>query len=103
MITKICTQFKIKHYNSIPYRPKMNGTMEVANKNMKKIITKATEIYKNWHEKLPFALHAYQTRIRTSTGATPYSLVYRIEAVLPIEVEIPLLRVLREVDRKSVV
>ena len=31
-------------------------------------------------------------------GATPYSLVYGMEVVLPIEVEIPSLRVLREVE-----
>ena len=59
MVTEICTQFKIKHYNSVPYRPKMNGTVEAANKNVKKIIAKAIETYRDWHEKLPFALHAY--------------------------------------------
>ncbi|KAA3460929.1 RNA-directed DNA polymerase (Reverse transcriptase), Ribonuclease H [Gossypium australe] len=48
------------------------------------------------HEKLPFALYAYRTSVRTSTGATPFSLVYGMEAVLPIEVEIPSLRVLSE-------
>ncbi|PKI40890.1 hypothetical protein CRG98_038731 [Punica granatum] len=37
--------------------------------------------------------HPYRTSIRTSTGATPYSLVYGMEAVLPIEVEIPSMRV----------
>ncbi|KAK5786645.1 hypothetical protein PVK06_041283 [Gossypium arboreum] len=55
-----------------------------------------TETYKDWHEKLPFTLYAYQTSVRTSTGATPFSLVYGMEAVLPIEVEIPSLRVLSE-------
>ena len=64
---------------------------------MKKIIAKATETYRDWHEKLPFALHAYRTGVRTSTGTTPYSLVYGMEAVLPIEVEIPSLRVLKKV------
>ena len=76
----------------------MNGAVEAANKNVKKIITKAIETYKDWHEKLPFALHAYQTGVRTSTGVTPYSLVYGMEVVFPIEVEIPSLRVLREVE-----
>ena len=72
----------------------MNGAVEAANKNMKKIIAKAIETYRDWHEKLPFALYAYRTGIRTSIGETLYSLVYRMEAVLPIEVEIPSLRVL---------
>ena len=43
MVTKVCTRFKIKHHNSIPYRPKMNGATEAANKNVKKIIAKATK------------------------------------------------------------
>ena len=47
---------------------------------------------------VPFAFHTYRTGVQTSTGATPYSLVYKMEDVLPIEVEIPSLRVLREVE-----
>ena len=90
--------FRSKHHNSVPYRPKMNGAIEAANKNVKKIITKAIETHKDWHEKLHFALHAYRTGVRTSTRVTPYSLVYGMEAILPIEVEIPSLRVLREVE-----
>ena len=39
------------------------------------------------------ALWAYRTSIRTPTGATPFSLTYGAEAVLPLEVEIPSLRV----------
>ncbi|RDY06705.1 hypothetical protein CR513_09256, partial [Mucuna pruriens] len=38
----------------------------------------------------------YRTTIRTSTRATPYSLVYGMEAVLPVEVEIPSLRIVME-------
>ena len=51
------------------------------------------ETYKDWPDKLPFALWGYRTSIRTSTRATPYSLVYGMEVVLPIEVEVLLLRV----------
>ena len=95
-IKKFCEQFKIKHHNSAPYRPQMNGAVEASNKNVKKIIAKMTITYKDWHEMLPYALHGYRTTVRTSTGATPYSLVYGMEAVTPIEVEIPSLRVLIE-------
>ena len=44
-------------------------------------------------EKLPFALWAYRTSFRTSTGVTPYSLVYGMEVVLLIEIEMGSLRV----------
>ncbi|KAH1235946.1 hypothetical protein GmHk_08G021283 [Glycine max] len=60
--------------------------VEAANKNFK-IIQKMV---------VTFALHGYHTSIRISICATPFSLVYGIEAVLPIEVEIPSLRVLME-------
>ena len=52
--------------------------------------------YKDWHEMLPFSLHGYRTSVWTSTGATPFALVYGMEAMLPFEVEIPFLRVLME-------
>ena len=47
MITALCEQFKIQHHNSSPYRPKMNGAVEAANKNIKKIIQKMTVTYKD--------------------------------------------------------
>ncbi|KAL6340647.1 hypothetical protein AAG906_010555 [Vitis piasezkii] len=48
------------------------------------------------HEKLLFALWAYRTSFRTSTRATPYSLVYGMEAVLLVEIEMGSLRVALE-------
>uniref|UniRef100_A0A2N9F3E8 Integrase catalytic domain-containing protein n=1 Tax=Fagus sylvatica TaxID=28930 RepID=A0A2N9F3E8_FAGSY len=55
MMDQLCQQFKIQHHNSAPYRPKMNGAVEAANKNVKKILSKMTETYKDWHEHLPYA------------------------------------------------
>jgi hypothetical protein len=75
----------------------MNGAVEAANKNIKKIVQKMVVTYRDWHEMLPFALHGYRTSVRTSIAETPYSLVYGMEAVLPVEVEIPSLRVLLDV------
>ena len=37
----------------------MNKVVETANKNMKRLITTIIDVYKDWHEKLLFALHAY--------------------------------------------
>jgi len=38
MMKDLCEEFKIQHHNSSPYRPKMNGVVEAANKNIKKIL-----------------------------------------------------------------
>ncbi|XP_060179392.1 uncharacterized protein LOC132609432 [Lycium barbarum] len=96
LMREVCQQFKITHRNSTPYRPKANGAVEAANKNIKKILRKMVQCSRQWHAKLPFALLGYRTTVRTSVGATPYLLVYGTEAVIPAEVEIPSLRIIEE-------
>ena len=54
------------------------------------------ETSRDWLKKFPFALWVYRTSFCTSTGATPYFLVYGMEAVLPIKIEIGSLRVALE-------
>ena len=63
MMSELCEEFKIQHHNATPYRPKMNGVVEAANKNIKKIVQKMIVTYKDWHEMLPFALHGYRTSV----------------------------------------
>ncbi|KAJ9560302.1 hypothetical protein OSB04_005462 [Centaurea solstitialis] len=45
-----------------------------------------------WVEELPSVLWENRTTPRTSTGQTPFSLVYGCEAVLPIESQLPIAR-----------
>ncbi|XP_070012575.1 uncharacterized protein [Nicotiana sylvestris] len=68
-------KFKIMHQNSTLYRPKANGTIKAANKNIKTIFWKMVQGSRQLHEKLPFALLGYCTTVRTSRGATPYLLL----------------------------
>ncbi|XP_015072769.1 uncharacterized protein K02A2.6-like [Solanum pennellii] len=98
LMNEICEQFKIIHRRSTAYRPQMNGAVEAANKNIKKILKKMIDKQRGWHEMLPYALLGYRTTVRTSTGATPYLLVYGTEAVVPVEVEIPSLRIIQEAE-----
>ena len=86
-------RYGVQHHRSSAYRPQTNGAVEAANKNIKRILRKMVETSRDWSEKLPFALWAYRTSFRTSTGATPYSLVYGMEGVLPVEIEMGSLRV----------
>ncbi|XP_060182142.1 uncharacterized protein LOC132611786 [Lycium barbarum] len=98
LMKDISEQFKITQRNSTTYRPQMNGAVEAANKNIKRILRKMVDNYKNWHEQLPYALLGYKTTTETSTGATPYLLVYCTEAVIPAEVEIPSLKIIQEAE-----
>ncbi|XP_021747728.1 uncharacterized protein LOC110713587 [Chenopodium quinoa] len=83
-------------HQSSHYRPQTNGAVEAANKTIRKIIAKMTEKTREWPDKLPYALWGYRISIRTPTGTTPYSLVYGMEPILPIEIEIQSLRVMNE-------
>ncbi|XP_060182417.1 uncharacterized protein LOC132612092 [Lycium barbarum] len=98
----ICEQFKRTHRNSTAYRPQINGAVEAANKNIKRILRKITDNHKGWHKQLPYVFLGYRTTARTSTGVTPYLLVYRTEAVIPAEVEIPSLRIIHEMKLDNV-
>ena len=89
-------EYKIEHHRSSPYRPHANGAVEAANKNVKRILSKMLENYRDWSKYLQFALWSYQTTARTSTSITLYSLEYGCEAVLPIEIEVRSLKVLLE-------
>ncbi|XP_074314950.1 uncharacterized protein LOC141651125 [Silene latifolia] len=60
------------------------------------ILRKMSDKYREWPEKIPFALWGYRTSIRTATGATLYYLVYGMDAVQLVELEVPSLRILLE-------
>ena len=89
-------EYGIQHHRSSAYRPQTNEAVEAANKNIKRILRKMVETSRYWSENLPFALWAYRTSFRTSTKVTPYSLVYGMEAVQPVEIEMGSLRVALE-------
>ncbi|XP_060180993.1 uncharacterized protein LOC132610673 [Lycium barbarum] len=97
LMKEIRVQFKITHRNSTAYQPQINGAIKAANKNIKKIMRKMIDNYRNWHKQLPYALLGYRTMTHTSTKTTLYLLVYGTEVVIPIEIEIPSLRIIKEV------
>ena len=95
-VNTLLQRYGIQKHRSSAYRPQTNGAVEAANKNIKRILGKMIETSRDWSEKLPSALCAYRTSFHTSTGATPYYLVFGMEAVLPVEIEIGSLRVALE-------
>jgi hypothetical protein len=50
----------------------------------------------SWHTMFFSILWAYRTSIKSATGFTPFQLVYGLEAILPIECEIPSLKLVIE-------
>ena len=95
-VDTLVQEYGIQHHRSSAYRPQTNGVVEAENKNIKRILRMMVETSRDWSENLPFALWAYRTSFCTSTGVTPYSLVFGMEAVLPVEIEMGSLTVALE-------
>lgn len=93
IMTGLTTKLGISHKNSTPYYPQDNGQVEAINKVLKTMIQHMIWVHKSdWHLFLYDALWAYRTLVRTATRFTPFHLFYGLEAILPIECEIPSLK-----------
>ncbi|KAJ9551384.1 hypothetical protein OSB04_015429 [Centaurea solstitialis] len=99
---KFCDERGIKLITSTPRYPQSNGLAESSNKTIINSIRKRLKAAKGrWVEELPSVLWANRTTPRTSTGQTPFSLVYGCEAVLPIESHVPVARH-RTIEQNSI-
>ncbi|KAK1680325.1 hypothetical protein QYE76_041173 [Lolium multiflorum] len=91
---RFMAKYKIKWNYSTGYYPQANGAIEAFNKTLGKILKKmVTRHRRDWHDRLFESLWAYRVTVRTPTQSTPYFLVYGSEVVLPLEVQLPSLRV----------
>ena len=78
---------------STPAYPQRNEQVEAVNKIIVNRLKKRLDDTKGrWVEELPHVLWTYQTTPRRSTGQTPFSMSYGVEAVIPIETGFPTLR-----------
>ncbi|KMS97228.1 hypothetical protein BVRB_7g177460 [Beta vulgaris subsp. vulgaris] len=81
------------------YNAPANGLAEAFNKTLCTLLSKVVSKHKrDWHEKLGEALWAYRTTYKTPTQSTPYALVYGVESVLPLEIQVPSLRIAIQED-----
>ncbi|KAL0289163.1 UNVERIFIED_CONTAM: hypothetical protein Sangu_2626000 [Sesamum angustifolium] len=93
LIDKLCQKFGFKQKNSFMYYAVANGLTEAFNKFfcnlLKKVMAKSKH---DWYKRIGEALWAYRTTVRTPTHATPYALFCGVETVIPLEQQIPSLR-----------
>ncbi|MCO5603134.1 hypothetical protein L7F22_057281 [Adiantum nelumboides] len=93
LLTEVCEELKISHRHSTPYYPQSNGLVEKANGIIAGIIRKMVESKpKRWDNFLDGAIWAYKTTYRDATQFTPFHLVYGQEALQPIELNIPTIK-----------
>ena len=73
---------------STSYHPQTNGQVELANREIKRILKKIVNTTrKDWFTKLSDALWAYWTTYKTVLGMLPYRTVYGKACHFPVELE----------------
>jgi hypothetical protein len=92
VIREMTQLFQINHRKTTPYHPQTNGQTKRVNQTLIRILRKIiTESKRDWDVKLTVALWAYRTTYKVTTQATPFSLMYGMEAILSIEFEVSFL------------
>jgi transposase InsO family protein len=94
VFTELSNKLGFTHEFTSPYYPQSNGKVKAVNKVLKTMLQRTIDKHKtNWHHMLFSTLWAYHTIVKTSTGFMPFHLIHGVEFVLPIECEIPTLRI----------
>ena len=89
LFEQMTTKFRINHRKITPYHLQTNGQTERVNGILVSILRKIVlDSKRDCDVKLTAALWAYRTTFKVTTRATPFSLVFEIEATMPIEFKV---------------
>ena len=94
LMSSLCEKFQFSQHKLSMYNAPANGPADAFNKTLcnllKKVVSKSK---RDWHEKLEEVLWAYRASYRRPIESTSYALVYRVKAILPLEIQILSLRI----------
>ncbi|GLT84992.1 hypothetical protein SLE2022_031950 [Rubroshorea leprosula] len=89
-LRSFCSDYGIELALTSVYTPQSNGQAESANKIvLRGLKTRVLAAHSNWVDELNKVLWSCRTTPSSATGETPFSLAYRAEAVIPVEIGLP--------------
>ena len=84
MVHKLSELLGTVKTKTTPYHPPSDGLVERFNRTLLAMLAMfVSREHDNWDDLLPFMMLAYKTTVHTSTGFTPYRLVFGEECSLP--------------------
>ena len=99
LMKSLCALLGCTKTRTAPYHPESDGMIERFNRTCLMMLSMfVSDRRDNWHELLPFIMHAYRTSVHESTGYSPFRLMMGEECSLPQDVSTAELRTQREND-----
>ena len=87
VIAEICNTLGIVKTRTTPYHPQSDGLVERLNRTIINMLALATEDQPyTWESKLPSLCMAYNCSVQSTTGYTPFYLMFGRQARLPIDI-----------------
>jgi transposase InsO family protein len=89
-LSSFCFKYGIMLSHSSNYYPQGNGLVESISKNLMNILKKTMgDNKRSWDNKIKFALWVDRITKKSSTGKSPFELVYGLDATLSVHLKLP--------------
>ena len=99
LVLNICKPLDIKKINISGYHPQTDGLVEKFNSTLIGMLSKSVAKHRrDWDTHLPYLLFAYRTSVQSSTGDSPFFLLYGRDARIPTETVLSQPRTAYQVD-----
>ena len=99
LMKSLCALLGCTKTRTAPYHPESDGMIERFNRTCLMMLSMfVNDRRDNWHELLPYVMHAYRMSVHKSTGYSPFRLMMGEECSLPLDVSMAELKTNRDHD-----
>ena len=90
LIAQVCARLGIEKRATSAYHPQNDGQTERFNRTLNDMLSQyVSKNEKDWDKWLPNVLFAYRSAVHSTTGVSPFEMLYGRRPRLPIELQVP--------------